>query len=314
MKKILILFIFFNNISFSQTSKNNNLTPYQQVKSTKQLAQLINNNFNLDIDKTKFLFSWLTSNIRFYSSSNNSTLKEPELIVYYNKDDLKRRRKIIDDRIAEKTILSKEGVCLGIALTFKKICDLLNIENELIKGYTKTSPKDIGIKPKFKNHAWNAVKINNNWILIDATYGIKFDSELLKQVPNFNYFNIPKEKIKLTHYPSEKKWRDYIHQVPLSSFSLLPMVWEPFLINDVEIVSPVNGKLNNDKNVFITLKNLPQYIDITYKYEKESFSKIPLIKNSGAFTNIVIDDIKPGNVLTLYFNNKSALSYIIASK
>ncbi|MEE3999564.1 transglutaminase domain-containing protein [Tenacibaculum sp. FZY0031] len=313
MKKILILFILFNNISFSQISKNNNLTPYHQVKSTKQLAQLINHNFNSDMEKAKFLFSWLTSNIRFYSSSNNSTLKEPKLIVYYNDDDLKRRRKIINDKIAEKTILSKEGVCLGISITFKKVCDLLNIENELIKGYTKTSPDDIGNKPKFKNHAWNAVKINNEWILVDATYGIKFDSELLKQVPNFNYFNISKEKIRLTHYPSTKKWLDYINQAPLNSFSHLPMVWEPFLESNAKIVSPINGKLNSNKNIFITLKNLASNTNITYKYKQDIHAKNPSVTNNGAYTNIAIDKIKPG-VLTLYFNNKSALSYLIASK
>ncbi|WGH75397.1 transglutaminase domain-containing protein [Tenacibaculum tangerinum] len=314
MKKSLFVIVLFYNLSFSQNlEKNSSLNYHVKVNSTKELTQLINHNFNTDIDKARFLFSWLTSNIRFYSNSNNSTLKDPELIVYYNKDDLKRRRKMINDAIAEKAISSKEGVCIDIAIIFKKVCDLLHIENELIKGYTKMSATDIGIKPKFKNHAWNAVKIDNDWVLIDATYGIKFDSNLLKQVPNFNYFNIAKDKIKLTHYPSDKKWRDFLEQTDLNSFSHLPMVWTPFLESNAKIVSPINGKLNNPKNIFITLKNLESNTDITYKYKQDKHAKNPSVTNSGTYTNIAIDKIKPG-VLTLYFNNKSALSYIIAAK
>lgn len=62
------------------------------------------------------------------------------------------------------------GICEDYAQSFKKLADLLGIESQIVKGYTRNSTQDIGKVPPTPNHAWNAVKINQKWMMLDATW------------------------------------------------------------------------------------------------------------------------------------------------
>ena len=76
-----------------------------------------------------------------------------------------------DSTISEKNIYNIYGalvngkcVCEGYAKSLKYLLDGLNIESTLVIG------QGINSQGNTENHAWNYVKLNNNWYAIDSTW------------------------------------------------------------------------------------------------------------------------------------------------
>ena len=63
------------------------------------------------------------------------------------------------------TINSREGVCQDYAELFIALCELSSIENNYVTGDGKTSTEDIGFYSS--NHAWNIVKVNEQYQIYD---------------------------------------------------------------------------------------------------------------------------------------------------
>lgn len=61
-------------------------------------------------------------------------------------------------------IVNKEAVCEGYAKAFKYLMDQIGIESIIITGVATDS------KGKVENHAWNYVKLENNWYAVDVTW------------------------------------------------------------------------------------------------------------------------------------------------
>lgn len=311
MKRIIYLLIslhFFTAQAQSNFLIKNKVRGYKNVRTSYELFQKIDKDFTTKISKVKAVYAWITLHIK-YQVSDSKFIHEPEQILYFNEEDLARKLKAKNDRLVEKAISEKSGVCEHMALVFNKLCDYLGVENELIKGYVRNTPEEIGVRPKFKNHIWNAVKLDGRWMLIDATYGIDYDRNLDRPECDFSYFDIPKNQMRLTHYPSKKKWIDFLEQQSINKFSALPMFWEGFIKAKATLINPSNGKLDSGAaKKFITFRNLNENLKITYKFNDDLYARKPIVKRSGDFTNVIIDSTKKG-ILTLYFNNTSALAF-----
>lgn len=63
----------------------------------------------------------------------------------------------------------RRAVCEGYAQTLNTLCDIAEIECRVVHGATKTSVSDIDIIPT-TNHAWNIVKINSIYEIVDITW------------------------------------------------------------------------------------------------------------------------------------------------
>lgn len=89
-------------------------------------------------------------------------------------------------------IFNKKGVCDGISKTFKLCCDALGIECIVVRGTAKSEYEG----NDFESHAWNKVKLNEDWYNIDVT----FDTTISQ--PDFvrhDYFMVSDDEIKESH-------------------------------------------------------------------------------------------------------------------
>jgi transglutaminase/protease-like cytokinesis protein 3 len=142
---------------------------------------------------------------------------------------------------AESTLLTKKSVCQGYAELFAALCKAVDIECEVVSGYAKGFGYYGGRIPE-ANHAWNAVKVNNEWKLIDVTWGsgsVDSEGEDLVYIPllSLRYlFPDPKEYI-VDHLPEDPKWQ------------LLkePITEDIFYSDDFEIIR-LNRRFNAPKN------------------------------------------------------------------
>ncbi|MDR2536000.1 MAG: hypothetical protein LBD29_08230, partial [Treponema sp.] len=79
----------------------------------------------------------------------------------------------ISGRIVDQDYVSvlkkKQAVCSGYTNLYNQMCGLANIESMGINGYSK-GPGYTGKIGKDIDHAWNGVKINGRWYLVDVTW------------------------------------------------------------------------------------------------------------------------------------------------
>jgi len=93
------------------------------------------------------------------------------------------------------------------------MCDIAGIPCEMVSGYTRTKPYQIGNAGSV-NHAWNVLLIDSVYHFVDPTWaagGCEEDEEtgkLSQFHPHYNdyYWFTPFHELTRNHYPSNGKW------------------------------------------------------------------------------------------------------------
>ena len=189
MKKILILLLVLTHgFCLSQNYQNIDsiVEKYpKNFKSIETLASWINLDFDSDIDKVRAAYYWLVNNIEYYS---DSVVIKPSFDIYFSEYQRTRHEKQKNKKRIEDAFSTKKANCLGYALSLKLLCDAFNVESEIIKGIAKCDVNDINVDLKIKNHAWNAVKLNDKWHLIDISWATGFDFNIEEAVNTINHY------------------------------------------------------------------------------------------------------------------------------
>ena len=146
--KFICFSIFFFKIIFINAQID---TPqYLTEKITEKLTQKLILNIDNDSLKVKAIYDWITSNIQY--------------------DHAFRRRIEGDTTLTQQPdyiVANKKAVCIGYSKLVKEMCRIAGINAVIIEGFVKGDRGNI----ENEEHAWSAVKINNNWYLLDATWG-----------------------------------------------------------------------------------------------------------------------------------------------
>ena len=125
----------------------------------------------------------------------------------------------------ENVLKTKTAVCEGYANTFLEFCTVLKIRCEKVTGYARgvgTSLQNEG-SPTDSNHAWNAVRINDCWYLVDCTWDSgHMEGKNSKQDYNTDWLFLKPEHCIYSHYPSFSKQQLLSPAVTAAEFSALP--------------------------------------------------------------------------------------------
>ena len=149
MKVLTIIYLmFFSFVSFSQTDKSYRFVPFFQTLKANKLAYHLTKNLVTDSEKVIAIHSWITHNIEFdinrWLSFNYSATP------------------------TNRILFKRKAISTDYSRLFNELCLHSNIQSTTIKGYTKNEYVDLLDKFYLDEQTWNAVKINNNWYLIDA--------------------------------------------------------------------------------------------------------------------------------------------------
>ncbi len=321
MKKgILLLLLFgYSNSLISQDLKKVDkfIRSYKNPVSIESLSKRIDYDFKMPIEKVRAAFTWVALNIRYYKENSN-LLEPPKFRVYFNEDDLKRAQLRNQENKIKETFYKREAVCEGYALLLKKIFGLLDIENELIYGYSKSSVNSIGIIPSKKNHVWNAVKIGDKWMMLDATYA-SGEIYLGAFKENFKprYFNAKKEMLSTTHYPSEKRWQKFLSQKKLKTFCNDPFIQNAYFKHRIAVLEPKEGTiiLEKEKNIRLEINGLKNDQSVKYLYAYDKVVRIPkMISKKSSAKEIYFKKPNQNTTLHIYVENELALEYKIVMR
>ena len=314
MKKITYLFLLLSLSLFSQKSQldrvDDIIKSYHNIESIEDLAKKIDSDFSSPIEKVRAAYTWTAKNIS-YSYKNPFDIGSTQIYIVLDEDDYQRRLRREDKKTLEKAFSDRKGVCKGYALIFQEICDLLQIENKVILGYTKNSINQIGFIPTRKNHAWNAVKIDAKWFFSDVTAAAGYAVKGVWQ-RRFNgaFFNIPKSIISNTHYSQDTLWLAQVNQKNLEEFCNLPLFSRAYFDREFEVVSPIIGKISSQKRKKIQLKviGIDFQTKVYYQYDDGPVKEGDTFFEN-AITKIHMKAPSKDAILKIFFDKKEALNY-----
>ncbi|SFP63664.1 transglutaminase domain-containing protein [Parafilimonas terrae] len=227
MKLLLNLcFILTGFTCFSQNSAANFIAfkklDSRNITAPDTLACLLTAPYNTEMDKVRSIFNWITDNIAYntirygfhYLPQNSKDDAEAD----YDADSV---YKSLDERVARITLKRKYALCDGYARLFKSLCDFAGIKSVVITGYARA-----GYSSQFAcNHKWNAVMIDSNWYLLDATWAsgyLNFSGTAFRKEYNGYYFLTPPKYFIQDHYPDDVKWTLLNNPPTLSEFNRSP--------------------------------------------------------------------------------------------
>src|SRR5262249_47757666 len=120
------------------------------------------------------------------------------------------------DNTAEGAFRTRKVVCEGYANLFERLCRHAGLEAvnllRVARGPGLGDPLDV-TRP---NHAWNAVRLDGRWHLLDATWGAGSPGPMGaydKQFEEF-FFLTPPDLFVFSHYPMDPQWQLLSPAVP----------------------------------------------------------------------------------------------------
>lgn len=108
----------------------------------------------------------------------------------------------------EYALRTRLVVCDGYSKLYQALAERMGLEVEYIYGAAKSGDD----KDPFEGpgHAWNRVKIDGRWCLLDSTWGAgHVDSDTDTYQPGLEdfYFLTPPEQFIYSHFPDEEHWQ-----------------------------------------------------------------------------------------------------------
>lgn len=211
-----------------------------------------------DAEKARVIYRWITKNIAYDTDS------------YFGGE-----RK---DNTAEGVLKSGLSVCEGYANLFYKMSLKAGIECIKISGYSKGYGYTPGSRFSGKtDHAWNAVKIDGKWLLIDSTWGAGYIDKDKKFVFQYNdfYFLTPPEQFILKHYPEDPKFQYLDKTVTLREFEKSFMPHPEYFKYGIKIDDFKTAIINASNTLVIPVKS-PEDIVLTVNLKDQD----NMIKNA----------------------------------
>ena len=238
--------LLISNLCFTQTKAVNFSAidwRVENIESTSPdtLAYMLTAPYSTELEKVRSVFRWITEHIEY------NTLRFQPYNVYHDdgiesEEDSLPGLRPLDERVSRIVLKRKQTVCEGYARLFKTLCDFAGIKSEIITGYARTgmnNGKRFGC-----NHNWNAVMIDSNWYLLDATWASGYLSfsgtQFIKDYNNYYFLTSPKYFIQ-DHYPQDIKWTLLDNPPTISEFNYSPFKPAAFNHYKINAYSPSKG-------------------------------------------------------------------------
>lgn len=314
-KSLYFFLLFFSFVAHSQdyTKVDLIVKDYQNFNNLNELVFKLNTDFNNDLDKTRAIFFWISTNIsydvQFAKKINDESLNA---FSYKTQKEKEQKEKKFISELAIKSFNSKNAVCFGYAALFFELSNKLGIECKLVQGDLKSSVSQINNKIEL-NHAWNVIKIQNEWKFVDCTISAGYISSKTNQfIFKFNdsFFLTEPELFFLNHFPEEKKW--LLINKTEEDYITLPVYFPDYFKSNLKVKSPVSGILSNANNVNILFDNINFEDDIVKCFFNKSNEFVYLEYNKSINGYEIPLKEKQDDYLIIYINKTPIVLYKIA--
>lgn len=217
--------------------------PRSAERSVQGLANYLAGPARDDYETAYVLYRWVTGNISY---------------------DVKAFRSgIYGDQSAEGALHNRRGVCSGYANLMLALGQAANLDMRLVTGFAKGASyiMDEPITGD-SNHAWNAVRIGQQWHLLDSTWGAGNVRDLRRFERKYDafYFLTPPDQLIYSHLPTDNHWQLLQEPVSAAQFAFLPRVRPAFFEHGLVLVSHPGEAIRSDGYVKIILRAAPNTV------------------------------------------------------
>jgi len=316
--KTLYIALLFLSFGFMQAQDyikvDNTVKAYPKFNDLDKLADQISKDFKDDTSKARALFTWIATNVK-YDLAAYGVNEHPVAFSYSTEAEKIAKQKQFKEALALKTLKTKKGVCEGYSTLYVVLAEKAGLEAVMVPGTSKSHPTHIGKAPGASDHAWNAVKINGEWKLLDTTWGagvVTGEKPAFTFKFNDGYFFADPDVFFLNHYPDDTKW--LLTKKSGEEFTNLPLYYGNYLMGGYDFVSPKTGIFTDKKYNIIPfkIKNLKPGENVHYAFSKDRkiVPVTPKINGDTAEFDVPLDAASNGT-LTVYINQKSVAAYRI---
>ncbi len=226
-------------------------------EDAKSLAGRVTKTAATDVEKARALYVWLTENILYdaagYFSGSYGTVSVQEVLG------------------------TGKSVCQGFANLFESMSRAVGLDAVTISGWAKGStysPETFDRSPA--NHAWNAVKIEESWFLIDCAWGAGHlsEGEFVKCFDPF-YFMPPPEQFNYSHFPNNADWQLLNPPVTKEAFLKNPKTWSNFFRCGIEVLTSVYEQMPVNREEIFRFR-VPESSDVLFTLLGPDWQPLPL--------------------------------------
>ncbi|MBV8885980.1 MAG: hypothetical protein JO235_18570 [Chroococcidiopsidaceae cyanobacterium CP_BM_RX_35] len=292
----------FKNMDFTNIDNYASSIHYNGT-SVSELASLLSRYARTEAEKARIIYAWIAYNISYdvpaYLSGNYG------------------------DSSPQEVLTTHRSVCSGYANLYKALARAMGLEAFVIDGYAKGYGYAISKTPQI-NHAWNAVRINNGWYLVDSTWGAgNINDEQFNKQFNSYYFATPPGQFIFDHFPIENKWQLLEKPYTKEQFESTPKISSEFFKDGLHFVShhnhtiQANGRFQvilsapKDTIAVSRLKVNANYLNDSYTFVQKKGDKI-IVTVAPPLGNSELEIFsKNKHVLGAY---RQALTYNVISK
>ncbi len=262
--------------------------PKHVEQSLESLAAYLIKPAKNDRQKVRAIYRWITHNISY----------DDEGYFAGEYRDLNSQDVLKDHR----------AVCDGYAGLVKNLGQLAGLEVANISGYSKGYSYSVHQTDSI-NHAWNAVKVNGQWQLLDATWGAGYLDEQKKRfIPRFqeHYFLTPPEQFIFDHFPKDSKWQLLQASITKADYDKLVYLRPAFFSVGLAIDSHPQGMIMATNEIVVTVR-APEEAAITAQLLQGSYkldrSLIAVQKKPGLY-EIRATFPRPGEYILRLFTKR----------
>lgn len=251
LKVLISIFLLqFSLVSFTQVDIMHIRKDYKKVrigrKSATEIAQKVTKPYTDDESKFYAISFWIIRKIKY------------DYKLYRHRGN---KVKTVDE-----TLSSRKGVCSEFSVLLKEMCNAVNIPCEVVNGYSKDVDFLKNDSLFRAEHAWSAVKINDQWRLVDVTWangGLRVKSNILRlilwklfripyiaglkyseRLTDYSWLNRTPTQFGHSHLPVLNEFQLLSPPIPIDSFEVGGLAIDSFMIkNNVKEVQ--SSKIDN---------------------------------------------------------------------
>jgi transglutaminase/protease-like cytokinesis protein 3 len=153
---------------------------------------------------------------------------------------------------AETVFRTRTAVCAGYARLMVELGRAIDEEIVYVVGDARVRDSVSG-----EPHAWNAVRIDGDWYLMDVTWDaghLDGSGRFVKRYETTSFLT-PPEVFGLDHLPDEPEWQLRAQPLGRGEFNRQPMLRAAFFAVGLRLIEPARSQIDVDGRVKLVIDN-----------------------------------------------------------
>ncbi|KAG9292347.1 hypothetical protein G9A89_015217 [Geosiphon pyriformis] len=245
-------------VDFDIVDEHARKAPKQEESSIQRLSRYLTSEWTHPIYQLRCIFTWVAHNIAYdVDAFYGGILKL--LIQIMSKINpipllLLFLLGLIRNNSGKDILKSRKAVCAGYSELFHELAVSADLETWKITGNAKGAGYEPGdlVCGNSHPHAWNAVRVDSEYLLIDCTWGAGTVSNM-KFNRGFNdfYFLVSPLRLIYTHFPENKQHQYITPTITNAEFNELPYLKSEWFSAGFNMVNYFPCVVEVDNDCFI---------------------------------------------------------------